>query len=69
MRYVLRLIGILFTAGAILFVVGAAGAGFLYWKYSKNLPDYSQLANHEPSVMTRTVTGVGADFARPSDAT
>ena len=33
MRYVLRLIGILFTAGAILFVIGAAGAGFLYWKY------------------------------------
>jgi penicillin-binding protein 1A len=67
MRYVLRFIGVLFTVGAILFMVGAAGAGFMYWKYSRDLPDYSQLANHEPSVMTRVHAGDGsllAEYAR-----
>ncbi|MHB2168038.1 penicillin-binding protein 1A [Alsobacter sp. R-9] len=67
MRYVLRLIGFMFTAGAILFLVGAAGASYLYWKYSQDLPDYTQLANHEPSVMTRMHAGDGsllAEYAR-----
>jgi penicillin-binding protein 1A len=67
MRYVLRLFGILFTAGAIVFVIGAAGAGFLYWKFSKDLPDYSQLANYEPAVMTRVHAADGsllAEYAR-----
>jgi len=67
MRYVLRLIGFLFTAGAILFLVGATGLGFLLWKYSQDLPDYSQLATHEPAVMTRVHAGDGsllAEYAR-----
>ncbi|MCP8939484.1 penicillin-binding protein 1A [Alsobacter sp. SYSU M60028] len=67
MRYVLRLIGFLFTAGAIVFLVGAAGMAFLLWKYSQDLPDYSQLATHEPSVMTRVHAGDGsllAEYAR-----
>ena len=67
MRYVLRLIGFLFTAGAILFLVGAAGLGFLLWKYAQDLPDYSQLATHEPAVMTRVHAGDGsllAEYAR-----
>lgn len=67
MRYVLRLIGFLFTAGAILFMVGAAGLGFLLWKYAQDLPDYSQLATHEPAVMTRVHAGDGsllAEYAR-----
>ncbi|WP_293868825.1 penicillin-binding protein 1A [uncultured Alsobacter sp.] len=67
MRYVLRLIGFIFTAGAIVFVVGAAGAAFLFWKYNQDLPDYSQLATHEPAVMTRVHAGDGsllAEYAR-----
>ena len=28
-----------------MFLVGAAGAGFVLWKYSQDLPDYTQLAN------------------------
>ena len=40
MRYVLRLIGFMFTAGAIVFVVGAAVFGYLFWHYSRGLPDY-----------------------------
>ena len=67
MRYVLRFIGFLFTIGAILFVIGAAGAGFVIWKYSQDLPDYTTLANHEPAVMTRVHAGDGslvAEYAR-----
>lgn len=67
MRYVLRFIGFLFTAGAILFVLGAAGTGFILWKYSQDLPDYTTLANHEPAVMTRVHAGDGslvAEYAR-----
>ena len=66
MRYVLRLIGIMFTAGAIVFLVGAAGAGFMMWKYSRDLPDYTQLANHEPAVMTRVHAGDGSLLAEYS---
>lgn len=67
MRYVLRFIGFLFTIGAILFVVGAAGVGFVLWHYSQDLPDYTTLANHEPAVMTRVHAGDGslvAEYAR-----
>ena len=67
MRYVLRFIGFLFTAGAILFVIGAAGTGFILWKYSQDLPDYTTLANHEPAVMTRVHAADGslvAEYAR-----
>ncbi|WP_460450083.1 penicillin-binding protein 1A [Alsobacter sp. SYSU BS001988] len=66
MRYVLRLIGLMFTAGAILFLIGAAGAGFVLWKYSQDLPDYTQLANHEPAVMTRMHAGDGSLLAEYS---
>ncbi|PSC05791.1 penicillin-binding protein [Alsobacter soli] len=66
MRYVLRLIGFLFTAGAILFLIGAAGVGFVLWKFSQDLPDYTQLANHEPAVMTRVHAGDGSLLAEYS---
>ncbi|WP_436641203.1 penicillin-binding protein 1A [Microbaculum sp. FT89] len=48
-----RFIGFLFTAGVILFVVGAAGAAYLLWKVSGDLPDYASLREYEPPVMTR----------------
>ena len=39
----------------------------MYWKYSQDLPDYAQLANYEPPVMTRVHAGDGsliAEYAR-----
>ena len=66
MRYVLRLIGFMFTAGAILFVVGAAGGAYMFWRYSQDLPDYSALATHEPAVMTRMHAGDGSLLAEYS---
>ena len=67
MRFILRLFGWLFAAGAIAFVIGAVVAGGFLWHYSKDLPDSAQLRNYEPPVMTRVHAGDGsliAEFAR-----
>jgi penicillin-binding protein 1A len=53
MRLLLRFFGFLFTAGSILFLAGLAAVAGLFWHFSKDLPDYSQLQNYEPPVMTR----------------
>jgi penicillin-binding protein 1A len=67
MKLMLRFLGFLFAAGTILFVVGVAGAAGLLWHFSKELPDYSQLKDYEPPVITRVHAGDGslvAEFAR-----
>jgi penicillin-binding protein 1A len=60
MRLLLRFLGFLFAAGTIVFLVGVAAAAGLIWNYSKDLPDYSQLQDYEPPVMTRVHAGDGA---------
>src|SRR6187397_2057346 len=67
MKLLLRFFGLLFAAGTILFVVGVAAAAGLLWHFSKDLPDYSQLQDYEPPVMTRVHAGDGslvAEYAR-----
>ncbi len=67
MKMLLRFMGFLFAAGTILFVVGVAGAAGLLWHYSKDLPDYSQLQDYEPPVMTRVHAADGSlvgEYAR-----
>jgi penicillin-binding protein 1A len=67
MRLLLRFMGFLFTAGTIVFLVGVAAVAGLLWHYSKDLPDYSQLENYEPAVMTRVHAADGsllAEYAR-----
>ncbi len=67
MKMLLRFMGFLFAAGTILFVVGVAGAAGLLWHYSKDLPDYSQLQDYEPPVMTRVHASDGSlvgEYAR-----
>ena len=67
MRLMLRFFGLLFAAGTIIFVVGVAAAAGLLWHYSKSLPDYSQLQDYEPAVMTRVHAADGsllAEYAR-----
>lgn len=66
MRLILRLLGFLFTLGAIMFVAGAAVAGYVIWKFSQDLPDYTQLKNYEPPVMTRMHAGDGSLLAEYS---
>src|SRR6201991_4972664 len=53
MRLVVRFLGFLFAAGTVLFLVGVAAVAGLMWHFSKDLPDYSQLKDYEPPVMTR----------------
>jgi penicillin-binding protein 1A len=67
MRLLLRFCGLLFAAGTIVFVVAVAGAAGMLWHYSKSLPDYSQLQDYEPAVMTRVHASDGsllAEYAR-----
>src|SRR5499433_2763348 len=67
MRLLLRFLGFLFAAGTVLFLVGVAAAAGLLWHFSKDLPDYSQLQDYEPPVMTRVHAGDGslvAEYAK-----
>ncbi|WP_036257774.1 penicillin-binding protein 1A [Methylocapsa aurea] len=67
MRLIARFFGFIFTTGAIIFVVGACAAGLLIWKFEQDLPDYTQLKNYEPRVMTRVHAVDGslvAEYAR-----
>jgi penicillin-binding protein 1A len=60
MRLVLRFCGFMFAAGTILFLVGIGAAAGLFWHFSKDLPDYSQLQDYEPPVMTRVHASDGS---------
>jgi penicillin-binding protein 1A len=67
MKLVLRFFGWIFAVGTVLFLVGVAGAAGLFWHFSKDLPDYSQLQDYEPPVMTRVHASDGAlvaEYAR-----
>jgi penicillin-binding protein 1A len=60
MRLLVRFVGFLFAAGTVVFLVGVAAAGGLIWHFSRDLPDYSQLQDYEPPVMTRVHAADGA---------
>ncbi len=59
----LRFLGWLFTVGFMLFLGLAAGAAFVIWDASKDLPDYKVLATYEPPVMTRIHAADGSLLA------
>ena len=63
MKLLLRFLGFLFAAGTILFIVGIAGTAGLLWHFSKDLPEYSQLQDYEPPVMTRVHAADGSLLA------
>ena len=63
----LRFLGFLFTAGFIVFIGVAIGAGYIIWETTKTLPEHEQLARYEPPVMTRIHAGDGtllAEYAK-----
>lgn len=73
----LRFLGFLFAAGFIVFLGVMAAGAYIVWDVSRDLPDYSQLAEYEPPVMTRVHAGDGSlisEYARerrlfvPADA-
>src|ERR1700754_1134623 len=63
MRLLVRFFGWMFAVGTVLFLVGVAGAAGMFWHFSKDLPDYSQLQDYEPPVMTRVHAGNGSLLA------
>ena len=63
MRSIGRFFGFLFATGAIVLLIGAAAAGVLIWHFEQDLPDYTQLKNYEPPVMTRVHAGDGSVLA------
>jgi penicillin-binding protein 1A len=66
MRGIARLIGFIFATGAIVFVVAAGILAAVVWKYEQDLPDYTQLKNYEPPVMTRVHAADGSLLAEYS---
>ncbi len=57
----------LFFSLVLLLVIAVGGGGvYLLWRYGQDLPDYSQLADYRPPVMSRVHAGDGtliAEFA------
>jgi penicillin-binding protein 1A len=60
MKLLPRFLGFVFAAGTIVFLAAVAAAAGVFWHYSKDLPDYSQLQDYEPPVMTRVHAADGA---------
>src|SRR5580704_11636089 len=63
MKILLRFLGFLFAVGTIVFIVGVAATAGLLWHFSKDLPDYTQLQDYEPPVMTRVHAADGSLLA------
>lgn len=59
MRIFLTIIGVFF----LLAVAGGACVLGVFWHFGQDLPDYTQLADYEPEVMTRVHAGDGALIA------
>src|SRR3984957_8180968 len=62
-RRLAGMIGFLFATAAIIFVIAAAAIAAVVWKYEQDLPDYTQLKNYEPPVMTRVHASDGSLLA------
>jgi penicillin-binding protein 1A len=63
----LNFLGFAFGTFVLVFIAGSAGAGFLIWQASRDLPDYESLSKYEPPVMTRIHAHDGSlisEFAR-----
>ena len=67
MRMIARFLGFLFATGAIVFVLGAAAVALVVWKFEQDLPDYTQLKNYEPPVMSRIHASDGSLLAEISN--
>ena len=67
MKLLMRFFGWIFAVGTVVFLVGIAGVAGAMWHFSKDLPEYSQLQDYEPPVMTRVHATDGslvAEYAR-----
>jgi penicillin-binding protein 1A len=54
-----RIIKVFVVLGIVLAVLGGGFIGLAYWHFSRDLPDYQQLADYEPPIVTRVHAGDG----------
>ena len=54
-KWILRLLRL----GVVLGVIGTAVVAYALWHYGRDLPDYRQLANYQPPIVTRVYAGNG----------
>ena len=54
----LRKLAIIVSIILITFLVGIGGGVYVFYKFGRGLPDYKQLANYEPPIMTRVHAGM-----------
>ncbi len=55
----MRIIKFLVVLGLVLAVLGGGLAALAYWHFSRDLPDYQQLADYQPPIVTRVHAGDG----------
>ena len=58
-RTMVKLIRFLFVCAVILAIAGCGFVGVTIWYFGRDLPDYQQLANYQPPIMTRVQAGDG----------
>jgi len=59
----LRFVSVVLSLVFLVFMLAGAGIVWVFWTYGKGLPDYQQLANYAPPVVTRVHAGNGALLA------
>jgi penicillin-binding protein 1A len=59
----IRFIVLLFSVGFLGLAIAFCGIMWMFWEYGRDLPEYSQLAQYEPPVITRVHAGNGALLA------
>ena len=63
----IKFLAIMFSLLLLLAVLGGGGGLYVLWRFGRNLPDYAQLADYRPAVMSRVHAGDGTligEFAR-----
>ena len=63
MRLLVRFLGFIFSLGSLLALVGATVIGYVVYVNTRDLPDYTQLQDYEPPVMTRVHAADGVLLA------
>ena len=61
--FMLRFISFFISLAFLGMVMVAAMVLWVFWTYGRDLPDYQQLANYDPPVVTRIHAGDGALLA------
>ena len=67
MKRIFKVLLVLFSLTILGGMVATGAVFYAFWHFGKGLPDYEQLANYEPAVMTRVHAGDGsliAEYAR-----